>query len=201
LFSSAGFLMGLIGVTEVAAHAIALQIAAVAFQIPFGIAQAATIRVGMAYGARDRAWMARAGWVAIGVGIGFMVFTATLLWLMPRIFISIYIDVDAPRNARLVALSLQYLTIAALFQLVDGAQAVAAGVLRGVQDTRVPMLIAFAGYWVVGFGVAILLGFWAGWQGVGIWIGLAAGLAAVSVMLLWRWHRRDALGLTPDGIA
>ena len=201
LFSSAGFLMGLIGVTEVAAHAIALQIAAVAFQIPFGIAQAATIRVGMAYGARDRAWMARAGWVAIGVGIGFMVFTATLLWLMPRIFISIYIDVDAPRNARLVALSLQYLPIAALFQLVDGAQAVAAGVLRGAQDTRVPMLIAFAGYWVVGFGVAILLGFWAGWQGVGIWIGLAAGLAAVSVMLLWRWHRRDALGLTPDGIA
>lgn len=200
LFSSAGFLMGLFGVTEVGAHAIALQIAAVAFQIPFGIAQAATIRVGMAYGALDRAWMARAGWVALALGIGCMVFTALLLWLLPRLFISVYIDVDAPANARLVALTLQYLAIAAMFQLFDGGQAVAAGVLRGLQDTRMPMLIALIGYWVVGFGTALALGFWAHWRGVGIWIGLAAGLFAVSLLLIWRWHRRDALGLTPDGV-
>ena len=198
LFSAAGFLMGLFGVTEVGAHAIALQIAAVAFQIPFGISQAATIRVGMADGAQDRHGMARAGWVAIGVGVAFMVFTATLLWTLPRLFIGVYLDVDAPANARLVALTLQYLTIAAMFQLFDGAQAVAAGALRGLQDTRVPMLIAFGGYWIVGFGTAILLGFRFGWQGVGVWIGLAAGLAAVSVLLVWRWHRRDRIGLTPN---
>lgn len=196
LFSSAGFLMGLFGVTEVAAHAIALQIAAVAFQVPFGIAQAATIRVGMAYGARDAQWMGRAGWVALGVGIGFMALTAFLIWAMPRLFISVYIDVDAPQNARLVALTLQYLAIAAMFQLFDGAQAVAAGVLRGVQDTRVPMVIALIGYWGVGFGTALFLGFRTPLEGVGVWIGLAAGLAAVSAMLLWRWHRRDSLGLT-----
>jgi len=199
LFSSAGFLMGLFGVTEVGAHAIALQIAAVAFQIPFGIAQAATIRVGMAYGARDRAWMARAGWVSLAVGIGFMGLTALLIWLFPRLFISLYVDVDAPANARLVTLTLQYLVIAAMFQLVDGAQAVAAGVLRGLQDTRIPMLIALVGYWGVGFCTALFLGFRTPLEGVGIWLGLAAGLAAVSAMLLWRWHRRDALGLTPDG--
>ncbi|MDE0880265.1 MAG: MATE family efflux transporter [Sphingomonas bacterium] len=199
LFSSAGFLMGLFGVTEVGAHAIALQIAAVAFQIPFGIAQAATIRVGMAYGARDRAWMARAGWVSLAVGIGFMGLTALLIWSFPRLFISLYVDVDAPANARLVTLTLQYLVIAAMFQLVDGAQAVAAGVLRGLQDTRIPMLIALVGYWGVGFCTALFLGFRTPLEGVGIWLGLAAGLAAVSAMLLWRWHRRDALGLTPDG--
>ena len=196
LFSAAGFLMGLFGVTEVGAHAIALQIAAVAFQIPFGIAQAATIRVGLAYGARDRAWIARAGWVALAVGIGFMMVTALLLLLVPRFFIGVYIDVDAPRNARLVALTLQYLAIAAMFQLFDGGQTVAAGVLRGLQDTRVPMLIALFGYWVVGFGTALLLGFWAKWEGVGIWIGLAAGLCAVSLLLVRRWYRRDAIGLT-----
>ena len=189
--------MGLIGVTEVGAHAIALQIAAIAFQVPFGIAQAATIRVGMAYGAADRQWIARAGWVALAGGIGFMAVTASMLMIFPRALIAIYVDVDAPANARLVTLALQYLVIAAVFQLFDGAQAVAAGVLRGVQDTRVPMLIAAFGYWLVGFGTAILLGFVANWQGLGIWIGLAAGLAAVSVLLLWRWARRDSLGLIP----
>lgn len=195
LFSTAGFLMGRIGVTEVAAHAIALQIAAFLFQVPFGIAQAATIRVGMAYGAADRTWIARAGWSALIVGTGFMGFTAILLWAFPRAFLSIYVDVDAPANAAMIALALQYLAIAALFQLVDGAQAVAAGVLRGVQDTRVPMVIAAAGYWVIGFGTCVVLGFFTPMAGVGIWIGLAVGLLAVAILLVDRWRRREALGL------
>ncbi|KQU48214.1 MATE family efflux transporter [Sphingomonas sp. Leaf339] len=197
LFSAAGFLMGLIGVTEVAAHAIALQIAAIAFQVPFGIAQAATIRVGMAYGARDHVWIGRAGRVSLTVGIGFMVFTASLLLIAPRLFVGVYVDPDAPANAALVALALQYLGVAAAFQLFDGAQAVAAGVLRGLQDTRVPMLAALFGYWVIGAGCAVLLGFCAGWQGLGIWWGLAAGLAAVAALLLWRWTARARLGLLP----
>ncbi len=195
LFSSAGFLMGLIGVTEVAAHAIALQIAAVTFQVPFGLAQAATIRVGMAYGARDVVWVGRAGWTAVAVCVAFMTVAAIALWLAPRLFVSAYVDAQAPQNARLVTLAVQYLAIAAMFQLFDGVQVVAAGALRGLQDTRVPMLIAGAGYWLVGFGVAVLLGFHFGWQGLGIWIGLAAGLLVVSILLLWRWSRRDRLGL------
>ena len=195
LFSAAGFLMGRIGVTEVAAHAIALQIAAFLFQVPFGIAQAATIRVGLAYGAGDRIWIGRAGWSALAVGTGFMGFTALLLWIAPRAFLSIYIDPQAPANAAMVALALQYLAIAAIFQLADGAQAVAAGVLRGVQDTRVPMLIALFGYWVIGAGSSVLLGFWTGLAGVGVWIGLALGLLAVALLLVDRWRRRDRLRL------
>ena len=195
LFGGAAILMGLIGVTEVAAHAVALNIAAVAFQVPFGVAQAATIRVGLAYGARDAEWVARAGRTALALGIGFMGVSAVAMWLAPRLFISAYIDVDAPQNVAVVPLALQYLAVAAVFQLVDGAQAVAAGVLRGVQDTRVPMLVALFGYWVVGFGTAAVLGFTTTLAGTGIWIGLAAGLLVVSVLLLWRWSARERLGL------
>lgn len=200
LFGGAAILMGLIGVNEVAAHAVALNIAAIAFQVPFGIAQAATIRVGMAYGALDREWIARAGRVALAVGIGFMGITAAAMWAAPRFFVSAYVDVDAPANAIVVKLAVQYLALAAMFQLVDGAQAVAAGVLRGLQDTRVPMFIALFGYWVVGFGTSIFLGFEAGWAGVGIWTGLAVGLLAVSILLMWRWYARERLGLVPRTI-
>jgi len=195
LFGGAALLMGRIGVAAIAAHAVALNIAALTFQIPLGVAQAATIRVGMAFGARDRDAVGRAGRVALGVGIGIMALTALLIFSVPRLFVSIYLDVDAPENAVVVALALQYLVVAAIFQLVDGAQAVAAGVLRGVQDTRVPMLIAAFGYWVAGFGTSIYLGFHVGWQGVGIWTGLAVGLLVVSALLLWRWRARERLGL------
>jgi MATE family multidrug resistance protein len=195
LFGGAALLMGLIGVTEVAAHAIALNIASLAFQVPLGVAQAATIRVGMGFGARDREWVARAGWTAIVVGTGFMVVTAVMMWTIPRLLIAIYVDVDAPSEERVVELAVHYLAVGALFQLFDGAQAVAAGVLRGLQDTRVPMVIAGLGYWIVGFGTAIALGFCANWQGVGIWAGLCAGLIVVSGALLWRFHARDRLGL------
>jgi len=197
LFGGAAILMGLIGVDSVAAHAVALNIAAIAFQVPFGIAQAATIRVGMAYGAADAAWISRAGRVALILGIGFMGLTAAAIWLTPRLFVSAYIDVDAPQNAAVVALAVKFLAVAAMFQLVDGAQAVAAGVLRGLQDTRVPMIIALFGYWVIGFGTSGLLGFYFGLAGVGVWLGLAVGLLVVSILLMWRWHARARLGLLP----
>ncbi|MDQ2877696.1 MAG: MATE family efflux transporter [Pseudomonadota bacterium] len=197
LFGGAALLMGLIGVTEVAAHAVALNIAALSFQVPLGIGQAATIRVGMAYGAGDTAWITRAGEMALAVGIGFMACTALLIWTMPRPFIGAYIDLAAPQNALVVALALKFLVVAAVFQLFDGAQAVAAGVLRGLQDTRVPMLIAAFGYWIAGFGTSIVLGFYTTWRGVGIWIGLAVGLMVVSALLLWRWNARSRLGLLP----
>ena len=197
LFGGAAFLMGLISVVAVDAHAIALNIAAVAFQVPFGIAQAATIRVGLAYGARDHAWIGRAGWCAILLGTGFMAVTATAIWLAPRLFVGAYVDVDDPAHAAQVALAVQFLALAAMFQLFDGAQAVTAGALRGVQDTRLPMVIAGIGYWVFGFGTAIWLGFARGWAGVGIWTGLLVGLLVVSVLLIGRWTMRARLGLLP----
>ena len=197
LFSGAALLMGLIGVTDVAAHAVALNIASVTFQIPFGIAQAATIRVGMAYGARDRAWIGLAGKVALVLGVGAMAASAVVMWLAPRPLVAIYLDPALPANAPVVALAIRFLAVAAVFQLVDGAQAVAAGALRGLQDTRVPMMVALVGYWVAGFGSAAALGFATPLAGVGIWWGLAIGLAVVAVLLVWRWNARARLGLLP----
>lgn len=197
LFTAAAFLMGRIGEAELAGHTIALQVAALAFQIPYGVGQAATIRVGLAYGARDAHAIMLAGRAALLLGIGFMALTALAMLVAPRLILSIYVDVDAARNAALVGFALQYLVVAAAFQLFDGAQVVAAGNLRGLQDTRVPMLIAVAGYWIIGFGTAILLGFWTPLAGTGVWIGLAAGLVVVAAALFSRWQRRQALGLVP----
>jgi len=198
LFAGAAFLMGRIGEAELAGHAVALQIAALAFQVPFGVGQAATIRVGMAYGARDAAAAARAGKASIIMGIGFMAVTALAMLAFPRAVLSLYVDLDAPANARMVVLATQFLLVAAAFQLFDGAQAVAAGSLRGLQDTRVPMAYAIFGYWVPGMGTSILLGFYTPLAGLGVWIGLLVGLAVVAALMLWRWTRREALGLVPS---
>ena len=119
--------------------------------------------------------------------------------LVPEMLLNIYIDAAAVENAALVALATSLLTVAAAFQLVDGMQVVAAGALRGLKDTRVPMWIAIFAYWVPGFGIAVALGFFSPLGGVGVWIGLATGLASAAVLLLWRWHRRDALRLTAPG--
>lgn len=196
VFNAAVFLMGLIGRAPLAAHAIALQIASLAFMVPLGIGQAATVRVGMAYGRKDPAAMGRAGWLAIGIGVGFALVAAAVLIAIPRPLIAIFIDVASPANAQVVALAQAFLAVAALFQIVDCTQAVAAGVLRGVQDTRVPMIVAAIGYWIIGIGVGALLAFRTDLAGVGLWWGLASGLGFVAVVLTWRWHMRDRLGLT-----
>lgn len=195
VFNAAVFLMGLIGRAPLAAHAIALQIAALCFMVPMGIGQAATVRVGYAQGRGDMAAVGRAGWLALILGIAFAAFSATMLVAIPRLLVSGFIDVDAPANAEVTQLAISFLAIAALFQLVDGAQAIGAGVLRGLQDTRVPMIFAAVGYWVIGIGVGTLLAFPLGLGGVGIWWGLASGLLVVAILLLWRWVRRERLGL------
>ena len=196
IFGAAAFLMGNIGASQLAAHTVALQIAALAFQVPFGVGQAATIRVGYVYGARDPEGVKRAGWTAIVVGTGFMALTALAMVIIPKPLIAIYVDPWDPKNAVLVGFALQYIVIAAAFQLVDGMQAVAAGALRGLQDTRIPMWIAAFAYWVPGIGTSLVLGFLTPLEGVGVWIGLATGLTVAAVLLGWRWHRRERLGLT-----
>jgi len=196
IFGAAAFLMGNIGASELAAHTVALQIAALAFQVPFGVGQAATIRVGYFYGARDPEGVKRAGWTAIIVGTGFMALTALAMVVIPKPLIAIYVDPWDPKNAVLVGFALQYIVIAAAFQLFDGMQAVAAGALRGLQDTRIPMWIAAFAYWVPGIGTALVLGFYTPLAGIGVWIGLATGLTVAAALLGWRWHRREALGLT-----
>lgn len=197
LFSGAALLMGSFGKTELAAHTLALNLVALAFQIPFGTAQAATIRIGFHHGAGDRVAAGRAGWVALAIGTGFMSTTALAMLLMPTLLLRVYIDPDDAANAAMVGFALQYLMWAAVFQLADGVQAVGAGALRGLQDTQVPMWIAIFSYWVPGFGLAIGLGFFTPLEGTGVWIGLATGLFFAAALLLWRWARRDRLGLTP----
>jgi MATE family multidrug resistance protein len=196
-FGSAAFLMGLIGAAELAAHTLALQVAAFFFQIPMGIGQAATIRVGYHYGAGNREACGRAGWAAVVTCLGFQVFGAVVMLAAPRAVLSIYVDTSAPANAALVGFAVQYLLVAAAFQMFDGLQAVAAGALRGLQDTRMPMVLALFGYWLPGFGTAVLLGLFTPLSGLGIWIGLAVGLIVVAALLLWRWARREQLRLVP----
>ena len=198
VFAAAVFLMGLIDRASIAAHAIALQIAAFSFMVPMGIGQAATVRVGLGYGARDRSAIHRSGWLALAMGVGFMACMALTLILIPQTLVGIFIDVADAKNAEVVGLAVGFLGVAALFQIVDGAQVVGAGVLRGLQDTRWPMIYAAIGYWVIGIGIGVALAFPLGMRGLGVWYGLAAGLAFVAVVLVIRWMQRERLGLLGD---
>ncbi|HXU59489.1 MAG TPA: MATE family efflux transporter [Verrucomicrobiae bacterium] len=197
LFSGASFLMGRIGEAQLAGHTVAFQAAAFAFQVPFGVGQAATIRVGYHYGAGDRAGIARAGQVALATGIGFMALSATAMALAAPLIVAVYVDTANPANARMIAFALQFMMVAAAFQLFDGMQVVAAGILRGLQDTRVPMAIALFAYWVPGAAASIGLGLFTPLAGLGVWLGLLVSLVVAAALLLWRWHRRAALGLLP----
>ncbi|GAY21089.1 MULTISPECIES: MATE family efflux transporter [Sphingobium] len=195
VFNASAFLMGLIDRDSLAAHAVAIQIAALVFMVPMGIGQAATVRVGLAYGKGDLAAVGRAGWLALAIGTGFALIAATMLIAFPRMLISAFLNLADPANARTAMLAVGFLGVAALFQLVDAAQAVGAGVLRGIQDTRVPMIFALIGYWVIGIGIGIVLAFPLGLQGLGIWLGLASGLGVVALLLVARWALRERLHL------
>lgn len=197
LFNGAALLIGRIGETQLAAHTVAMQLAGITFQVPFGLGQAATIRVGLAYGAHDHAAIARAGWTALAMSVGFMSTTAALMLAAPRLVLGLYLDAGDPANQAVLGYALQFVMVAAAFQLFDGAQSTCGAVLRGLQDTRVPMAIALFGYWVPGLLTAIGLGLFTPLGGLGVWFGLMAGLVVVAGLLLWRWHRRGALGLLP----
>jgi multidrug resistance protein, MATE family len=162
--------------------------------VPWGLSQAVTVRVGLFLGRGDRAGIRRAGWTAWILGVAFMGLMALTIWAFPRELMTLFLE-DTPTNAPVIALGVAFLGIAAIFQVVDGAQVVGAGMLRGLHDTRVPMIFTFVGYWVIGIGVGAWLAFARGWQGQGIWTGLAVGLAIVAVLMIWRWTRRDRLGL------
>jgi MATE family multidrug resistance protein len=195
VFALAAYFMGWIGAPAVAAHAIALQIAALTFMVPLGLGQAATVRVGLAVGRRDQAGIARAGWTAWVAGVAFMAVMALAIWAAPRSLITLFLA-DTAANALVIGLAVSFLKIAAAFQLVDGAQVIGAGMLRGLHDTKWPLIFALFGYWGVGLGIGTWLAFGADWKGVGIWIGLASGLAAVAALMLGRWILRDRLALT-----
>ena len=116
---------------------------------------------------------------------------ALVFWLLPRTVVSAYLDLDDGENLRVAGIAVTFLAIAAVFQLFDGVQIIAAAVLRGLKDTRMPLVIALIGYWPLGFGVCLLLAFPLGLSGEGIWLGFALGLLVVACLLIWRFHRRE----------
>ncbi len=200
VFAAAVFLMGYINTSSVAAHAIAIQIASMTFMVPMGIGQAATVRVGLGYGRRDAEAIRRAGWTAYILGVGFMTAMALVIWAIPGPLAGIFLEPENVGNAEVQQLAVSFLLVAAVFQIVDGAQVVGTGMLRGLQDTTWPMLFAALGYWVIGIGFGCWLAFYRGWDGVGIWTGLAVGLGIVAALVLTRWLWRDRLGLLPKPV-
>ncbi|MEH6726790.1 MAG: MATE family efflux transporter, partial [Hyphomicrobiales bacterium] len=195
LFAVATILIGRIGTLELAAHGIILQLATLSFMVPLGFSNVATTRVALAYGRRNREDLRRAAYITVFLAVGFMSTAALIFLTIPDVLISLFLDASGEDTAAVIALAVPYLFFAALFQLADGTQVVAAGALRGMQDTRVPMLFAIFSYWIAGLGTGYVLAFPLGLEGVGIWIGLALGLTLAAVLLLARFMMRDRLGI------
>jgi multidrug resistance protein, MATE family len=196
LFSATSIMVGWLGTIPLAAHGIALQLASIAFMIPLGFSSAATVRVGIAHGRDDWTGLQRAGWSAVGLAVAIGVVAALVFWLVPQHLVGLYLDENNPNALEVIALAAPLLLVAAAFQIVDGIQVVSAGLLRGLKDTRMPMIIAVVSYWIVGLPAAYLLGFTLGMGAVGIWWGLAAGLTVAAILMTWRFAARDRLGLT-----
>lgn len=189
LFLGTGLMIGLLGETQLAAHQIALNVASVSFMVPLAIGQAANVRVGYWLGAGQPVAARHAGFVAIGLGVAFMSLSGLVLIVAPHAIVGLYLRLDDPANASTVAIAASLLGVAAIFQIVDGMQAIGSGCLRGLKDTRIPMLAAAFGYWGVGFPTGYLLAFHAGLGARGLWWGLAAGLASVAVLMTLRFER------------
>ncbi len=187
LFSAAGLLMGLISTSALAAHQIALQIAAILFMVPFGIGMAATVRVGQALGRRDTPAIRRAGFVAIVLGIVFMS-VMTLAVIVVRFDLARFFFGDGPQGLAAAELAATLMLVGATFFIADGIQTVAAGALRGLSDTRVPLLLAAISYWAIGFTSACGLAFWTGLGAVGVWIGLSIGTGIYAILLVLRFR-------------
>jgi MATE family multidrug resistance protein len=186
LFGAAGLLMGLISTTALAAHQIALQVAAILYMVPFGISMAATVRVGHAVGRGDAGAIRRAGHVATWLGIVLSAIL-TLAVIVGRFGIAeLFLGEGTDATANLAAM---LLLVGSTFFIADAIQTVAAGALRGMNDTRVPLLFAILSYWLIGFACACWLGFWTSWGAVGVWTGLSLGTAIYAALLLLRFHR------------
>lgn len=189
LFIGSSLLMGWIGVIELAAHGIALQLASLVFMIPLGLSSAATVRVGLAAGRRDTANLRRAIVTVLCIAVLVSGIGAFLFVVLPDPLVAMFLDADNANAAEVAAYAVPLLAVAAAFQLADSIQAVAAGLLRGIKDMRVPMLLAVLSYWVVGMPAAWLLAFPLAMGGVGVWLGLACGLALAAVLLTARLYR------------
>ncbi|BDI14211.1 MATE family efflux transporter [Nostoc cf. commune SO-36] len=190
LFTVVTFLIGQLGTNALAAHQIALQTISISFQIALGISLATTVRVGQLVGENDLVATRLAGYVGIAIAAISMGIAGITFWLVPKSIIALYIDISDPNNADVVALAVKLLGVAAIFQIVDGVQVTAAGALRGLKDTRIPMLIGIFAYWCVGLFTGYTLGISSGSGAIGLWWGLAIGLAIAAIIMTWRFSNK-----------
>lgn len=197
MFTLTTLLMGWLGTIPLAAHQIALQTAALTFMVPMGIGLGTTVQVGQRLGQKDALGMRLAGFAGIGLGGVFMLMMAIAIWLMPQPIVSLYLDVQDPANQEVVTLAIRLLLVAAIFQIVDGVQVTATGALRGMQDTRIPMIIGIISYWGIGLTSGYLLGFRFGMGSVGLWLGWAIGLLVAALVLTWRFVRASRVRVNP----
>jgi MATE family multidrug resistance protein len=190
-------MMGWIGTTELAAHQIALTVASILFMVPFGISMAATVRVGQAVGRRDAVATRRAGFTAIVLGAFFMA-AMTVIIVMARGYIPLVFLGNDTANARAtIELAAMLLIVGATFFIADGVQSIGAGALRGLNDTRVPLVFSAICFWAIGFSASYRLGFPMGLGAFGIWIGLSIGIAVYALLLVWRFHVLTKRGYLP----
>jgi MATE family multidrug resistance protein len=189
LFSSAALLVGWIGTTALAAHQIALQVATILFMVPFGISLAATVRVGHAVGRHDPSGVRRAGFAAIALGGACMVAMTAAVVVLRHDIPPLFLGGGAPADAETARLAATLLLVGASFFVADAVQGVTAGALRGLNDTRVPMLFAAISFWLIGFPSAYALGLRTSLGVVGIWIGFSISIGTFVTLLVWRFHK------------
>lgn len=189
LFATTTYLMGILGTDVLAAHQIVFQTIAVIFMVPIGMSFATTIRVGQWSGQQNPEGVRRAAYIGMCLGGVFMIIMAIPLLMFPQQVIALYLDIDNPENAKVISLAMSMLSVAALSQILDGVQTTAAGALRGLKDTRIPMLLSFLAFWGVGLASGYFLGFRLGFGGVGLWLGQSIGVAVSAGVFIWRFRR------------
>jgi len=199
LFAASSIMMGWLGALPLAAHGIALQVTSVVFMVHLGLSNVATVRAGQAHGRADAVGL-RDGAAVVLVMSGLVAAATMVLFLaLPEWMMGLFMSPDEPNRATVISIGVGLLAAAALFQLVDAGQVMALGLLRGVQDTRVPMVMATVSYWLIGVPASYVMGFTLGLGGAGIWLGLAVGLACAAILMLARFWGASVRGLArPD---
>ena len=192
LFAASTLMMGWVGTVALAAHGVALQVASLTFMMHLGLSQAITVRAGRAWGMGDRELLRVAAQAAMILSLVASATTIVLFLTLPEFLIGLFVDPLDPERPAILAVGASLLAVAALFQFVDSGQVMALGMLRGVQDTRVPMIIAVVSYWLVGLPASYVLGFAFRMEGVGIWLGLTIGLAWACLAMQFRFWTRYA---------
>ncbi|WP_334191265.1 MATE family efflux transporter [Pararhodobacter sp.] len=189
LFAASAVMMGWLGKNTLAAHSIALEITALFFMVHLGLSNAATVMVGRARGFGDVAALRAGARAAVVLSLGFALATIVVYWIFAEQMVGLFLKPDDPERPAIIPLGVTLLMVAALFQFADSGQVMAMGLLRGIQDTKQPMIIAAISYWLVGLPCGYGLGFLAGWEGVGIWLGLVLGLTTAALALHARFWR------------